>query len=89
MTYLALAAQRCRLMRSRAMKKNDPRWNDTRRIEGSGNVFVDLGFDPAKAEAMFREGARMMSKTGHLARFRLAESGQGRTRLRRTKRRGD
>jgi predicted XRE-type DNA-binding protein len=26
--------------------------NDTRIIEGSGNVFVDLGFDPAEAEVM-------------------------------------
>ncbi len=25
---------------------------DTRIIEGSGNVFVDLGFDPAEAEVM-------------------------------------
>ena len=68
------------------MKKNDPRWNDTRRIEGSGNVFVDLGFDPVEAEAMFRESACLMSETGSPARFRLAESGQARTRLRRIKR---
>ncbi|MHB1057762.1 MAG: helix-turn-helix domain-containing protein [Rhodanobacter sp.] len=34
------------------MKKSDPRWNDTRRIAGSGNVFVDMGFDPAEAEVM-------------------------------------
>lgn len=26
--------------------------NDTRTIDGSGNVFVDLGFDPAEAEVM-------------------------------------
>ncbi len=26
--------------------------DDTRRAEGSGNVFVDLGFDPAEAEVM-------------------------------------
>ena len=70
------------------MKKNDPRWNDTRRIAGSGNVFVDLGFDPAEAEAMFRESTCLMSKAGCPARSRLAESGEGRTRLRRIKRRG-
>jgi len=70
------------------MKKNDPRWNDTRRIEGSGNVFVDLGFKPAEAEAMFRESACLMSKAGCPARFRLAESGYTRTRLRRIKREG-
>ena len=34
------------------MKKTDHRWNDTRRIKSSGNVFVDLGFDPAEAEVM-------------------------------------
>lgn len=34
------------------MKKNDLRWDDTRRVEGSGNVFVDMGFDPAEAEVM-------------------------------------
>lgn len=34
------------------MKKGDPRQHDTRRIEGSGNVFLDLGFDPAEAEVM-------------------------------------
>ena len=34
------------------MKKTDPRWDDTRRTEGSGNVFVDMGFDPAEAEVM-------------------------------------
>ena len=34
------------------MKKSDPRWNDTRVTKGSGNVFVDLGFDKAEAEVM-------------------------------------
>ena len=34
------------------MKKNDPRWNDESRTKSSGNVFVDLGFDPAEAEVM-------------------------------------
>jgi predicted XRE-type DNA-binding protein len=34
------------------MEKTDPRWNDERVIESSGNVFVDLGFDPAEAEVM-------------------------------------
>ena len=70
------------------MKKNDPRWDDTRRIAGSGNVFVDLGFKPAEAEAMFRESACLMSKAGCPARFRLVGFGLGRTRLRRIKRRG-
>ena len=33
-------------------KKIDSRLADTRRIKSSGNVFVDLGFDPAEAEVM-------------------------------------
>lgn len=33
-------------------KKADPRFADTRVIEGSGNVFVDLGFDEAEAQVM-------------------------------------
>jgi len=68
------------------MKKHDPRWNDARRTAGSGNVFVDLGFDTAEAETMFRKSACLMSKAGCPACFRLAESGEGRTRLRRLKR---
>jgi len=31
---------------------DDPRWNDVSVTESSGNVFVDLGFDPAEAEVM-------------------------------------
>lgn len=34
------------------MKKSDFRAHDIRRIRGSGNVFLDLGFDPAEAEVM-------------------------------------
>lgn len=34
------------------MKKSDRRWNDNRIIPGSGNVFVDLGFDEAEARVM-------------------------------------
>jgi len=33
-------------------KKTDPRFDDVRVIESSGNVFVDLGFDPAEARVM-------------------------------------
>jgi len=31
---------------------NDPRWNATGSISSSGNVFADLGFDPAEAQIM-------------------------------------
>lgn len=34
------------------MEKTDPRWNDESRTPGSGNVFIDLGFDPAEAQVM-------------------------------------
>ena len=34
------------------MKKTNSRLSDVRRIKGSGNVFLDLGFDPAEAEVM-------------------------------------
>ncbi len=33
-------------------KKIDPRFADTRIIHGSGNIFVDLGFDEAEARVM-------------------------------------
>ena len=35
-----------------SVKKTDPRLNDTRVTESSGNVFVDLGFDEADAKVM-------------------------------------
>ena len=34
------------------MKKADSRVGDVRRIKASGDVFADLGFDPAEAEVM-------------------------------------
>ena len=34
------------------MKTTDPRWDDDSRTSGSGNIFVDLGFDPAEAQVM-------------------------------------
>jgi Uncharacterized conserved small protein len=49
------------------MKKNDSRWDDTRRVAGSGNVFVDMGFDPAEAEVM-RLRAEVMLRMEQLLR---------------------
>lgn len=34
------------------MDKTDPRWDDQRITPSTGNVFVDLGFDPAEAAVM-------------------------------------
>ena len=33
-------------------EKTDPRWNDKRIIESSGNIFIDLGFDKAEARVL-------------------------------------
>jgi predicted XRE-type DNA-binding protein len=48
------------------MKKTDPRWNDTRVTVGSGNVFIDLGFDPAEAEIMRLRAQVMIQMERHL-----------------------
>lgn len=48
------------------MKKTDPRWDDTRRIKSSGNVFADLGFDPAEAEVMKLRAEVMIRMEKHL-----------------------
>jgi len=56
------------------MKKTDPRWNDTRVIQSSGNVFVDLGFDPAEAEVMALRVEVMMRLRKHLAEEGLTQS---------------
>jgi len=34
------------------MKKTDPRWNDTTITKGSGNIFLDLGFDESAASVL-------------------------------------
>ena len=47
-------------------KKSDPRLADTRRIKGSGNVFLDLGFDPAKAKVMALRAEVMIRMEQHL-----------------------
>jgi predicted XRE-type DNA-binding protein len=36
----------------KSRRKSDPRLADTRVIVGSGNVFIDLGFDEAEARVM-------------------------------------
>lgn len=48
------------------MKKSDPRWSDTRMTRGSGNVFIDLGFDPAEAEIMALRAEVMIRIEQHL-----------------------
>jgi predicted XRE-type DNA-binding protein len=48
------------------MDKTDPRWNDESRTPGSGNVFVDLGFDPAEAEVMKLRAEVMIRMRQHL-----------------------
>lgn len=48
------------------MEKTDPRWSDESRTLGSGNVFVDLGFDLAEAEAMKLRAEVMIRMRQHL-----------------------
>ena len=48
------------------MKKTDPRLADTRIIESSGNVFLDLGFDAAEAEVMKLRAETMLRMEQHL-----------------------
>lgn len=49
---------------------HDPRMDDTRVIESCGNVFIDLGFDPAEARVMALR-VEIMTRL----RERLAEDG--------------
>jgi predicted XRE-type DNA-binding protein len=48
-------------------KKIDPRFADTRVVESSGNVFVDLGFDAAEASVMALRVQLMVCLRKHLA----------------------
>jgi predicted XRE-type DNA-binding protein len=47
-------------------KRTDQRLSDTRRIKGSGNVFLDLGFDPAEAMVMALRAEVMIRMELHL-----------------------
>jgi predicted XRE-type DNA-binding protein len=47
-------------------KKADPRLADNRRIKSSGNVFIDLGFDPAEAAVMKLRAEVMIRMEQHL-----------------------
>jgi len=48
------------------MKKTDPRLDDARVTVGSGNIFIDLGFDPAEAEVMKLRAQVMIEMEQHL-----------------------
>jgi predicted XRE-type DNA-binding protein len=47
-------------------KKTDPRFSDTRVTRGSGNVFIDLGFEPAEARIMALRAEVMIRMEQHL-----------------------
>jgi predicted XRE-type DNA-binding protein len=49
-------------------KKTDARLSDTRRTKSSGNVFLDLGFDPAEAKVMALRAEVMIRMEQHLKR---------------------
>ena len=48
------------------LRKTDPRLADTRRTKGSGNVFLDLGFDPAEAKVVALRAEVMIRMEQHL-----------------------
>ncbi|WP_075256008.1 MULTISPECIES: helix-turn-helix domain-containing protein [Herbaspirillum] len=52
------------------MQTTDPRWSDESSIPGSGNVFIDLGFEPAEAEVMLMR-VKVLAQTSQ----RLKEKG--------------
>ncbi|MBN9354890.1 helix-turn-helix domain-containing protein [Herbaspirillum huttiense] len=52
------------------MQTTDPRWNDDSIVSGSGNVFIDLGFEPAEAEVMLMR-VKVLAQTSQ----RLKEKG--------------
>lgn len=47
-------------------KKSDPRTTDRRRTKGSGNVFIDLGFDAAEAKVLALRTEVMIRMEQHL-----------------------
>jgi predicted XRE-type DNA-binding protein len=47
-------------------KKRDPRLSDTRRTKSSGNVFIDLGFEPAEARVLALRAEVMVRLEQHL-----------------------
>jgi predicted XRE-type DNA-binding protein len=47
-------------------RKSDPRLSDTRRTKSRGNVFIDLGFDPAEAKVMALRAEAMIRIEQHL-----------------------
>ncbi|MDR3418119.1 MAG: XRE family transcriptional regulator [Nevskia sp.] len=62
-------------MKKRATKKSsDPRFDDTRLIESSGNVFVDLGFDEAEAKVMALRVELMVRLREHLSGMTQGEA---------------
>jgi predicted XRE-type DNA-binding protein len=48
------------------MKKDDPRWNDVSITESCGNVFIDLGFEPAEAHVMLMRTDLMIQLEKHI-----------------------
>jgi predicted XRE-type DNA-binding protein len=54
-------------------KHQDARFDDTRVIDSSGNVFVDLGFDPAEAYVMALRVELMMKLRERLESEGLTE----------------
>ncbi len=48
------------------MKKSDPRWDDMTITESCGNVFIDMGFEPAEAHVMLMRTDLMIDIEKHI-----------------------
>jgi predicted XRE-type DNA-binding protein len=48
------------------MKKRDPRLDDKRITHGSGNIFLDLGFEPGEAHVLFLRAELMVALQRHI-----------------------
>lgn len=48
-------------------KRSDSRLTDMRRVRSTGNVFIDLGFDPAEAKIMALRTEVMVRMERHLS----------------------
>ncbi len=49
------------------MKKSDSRWDDVSITKSCGNVFIDLGFEPAEAKLMLMRTDLMLALGRHIA----------------------
>jgi len=49
------------------MKRKDPKTDDAKVTPGCGNIFIDLGFEPAEAKVMLMRAELMLKLGRHIA----------------------